>query len=274
VATSVEPVVPDRPSSRPLAADDGATWAIAGERDGVRVLSFPGIVDCVVDLTARRITCHRDPCRDDAALRHALLDQVIPRVLAAMGGTVLHASAVMVEGTAMLFAGPSGSGKSTMAARLVEAGYPLISDDAAALDVVGDRWRVSLSYPGLRLWPDAIDRLAHPLPAAPPARGAAKSRLDARGRMLATEDAGAEVGLIALMQRRPGATLVRTRHGTEAFSGLWANLFRWPGAGLVDGALDQVTRLAEDVPVLDVSFDDGASVAEIVAALRPHQRSR
>jgi hypothetical protein len=39
------------------------------------------------------------------------------------------------------------------------------------------------------------------------------------------------------------------------------------------GALDQVTRLVEDVPVLEVEYDDGTSVADIADALRPHQRT-
>jgi hypothetical protein len=273
VAVSGAPVLLDPASSRPLLTDDGRTWAVLGQCNGVPALSFPGVADCVVDLAARRITCHRHPSGVGASLRHALLDHVIPRVLAALGSTVLHASAVMAEGTAWLFAGPSGSGKSTVAARFLEAGYPLISDDAVALDIAGDRWRASVSYPGLRLWQDAIDRLAHPVQGTPMSVGATKSRVDARGRTLAATEAGAEVGLVALIKRRPGTTVVRRRHGALAFSGVWENLFGWPGAGLAVGALDQVTRLVEDVPVLEVEYVDGTSVADIADALRPHQRT-
>jgi ABC-type iron transport system FetAB ATPase subunit len=37
---------------------------------------------------------------------------------------VLHASAVQVNGKAVLFCGPSGAGKSTLAAALAQCGYP------------------------------------------------------------------------------------------------------------------------------------------------------
>jgi len=41
----------------------------------------------------------------------------------------LHASAVAVEGRAVLISGPSGSGKSDLALRLIDRGFTLVSDD-------------------------------------------------------------------------------------------------------------------------------------------------
>ena len=41
----------------------------------------------------------------------------------------LHASAVAVDGRAVLISGPSGSGKSDLALRLLDRGFTLVSDD-------------------------------------------------------------------------------------------------------------------------------------------------
>lgn len=46
---------------------------------------------------------------------------------------VLHASAVLVGGRAVLFCGASGAGKSTLCAALGKRGYPMLSDDLCVL---------------------------------------------------------------------------------------------------------------------------------------------
>lgn len=50
------------------------------------------------------------------------------------GEWLLHASAVAVDGRAMLICGSSGRGKSTTAAALANRGYPLLSDDISRLE--------------------------------------------------------------------------------------------------------------------------------------------
>lgn len=54
------------------------------------------------------------------------------------GGSVsetvlLHATAVAIDGRAVLLRGPSGSGKSDLALRLIEAGARLVADDQSEL---------------------------------------------------------------------------------------------------------------------------------------------
>jgi hypothetical protein len=73
---------------------------------------------------------------------------------------VLHASAVRVNGRAVLFCGASGAGKSTLAAALAQRGYPLVTDDFCTLTVDGEG--APLVHPDgrqLKLWAQAIDRL-------------------------------------------------------------------------------------------------------------------
>jgi hypothetical protein len=56
-------------------------------------------------------------------------------ILGLSGRTVLHASAVSVDGRAIAFIGPSGRGKTTVAALLcVEGGADLVTDDVLAVD--------------------------------------------------------------------------------------------------------------------------------------------
>jgi hypothetical protein len=73
---------------------------------------------------------------------------------------VMHASAVRVNGKAVLFCGASGAGKSTMAAALVQRGYPLVTDDVCAISLAGAaRPVVHPDGRQLKLWAHSIDRL-------------------------------------------------------------------------------------------------------------------
>lgn len=92
---------------------------------------------------------------DPAALRHRVLDEILPLALAFEGHMVLHASAVGVDGAAVLFVGPAGAGKSTLAAALASCGGEVLADDGVLMQMRGtDVWAVP-SYPGLRLWADS-----------------------------------------------------------------------------------------------------------------------
>ncbi|MDO7843148.1 hypothetical protein [Sphingomonas immobilis] len=73
---------------------------------------------------------------------------------------VLHASTIVVGGKAVLFCGASGAGKSTLAAALGERGYPLLTDDQAAIRL-DDAGRPTVQPDGrcLRLWERSIDAL-------------------------------------------------------------------------------------------------------------------
>lgn len=59
---------------------------------------------------------------------------------------LLHATAVAIEGRAVLITGPSGAGKSDLALRLIDRGAVLVSDDQVAL-TVDEAGRVLASPP-------------------------------------------------------------------------------------------------------------------------------
>ncbi|MEQ3624471.1 MAG: HPr kinase/phosphatase C-terminal domain-containing protein [Celeribacter sp.] len=57
---------------------------------------------------------------------------------AAARGEIIHASAVAVEGRALLILGPSGAGKSALALQMIALGAVLVADDRVALSAQPD----------------------------------------------------------------------------------------------------------------------------------------
>jgi HPr kinase/phosphorylase len=54
-------------------------------------------------------------------------------------GSLVHATAVAIEGAAVLLRGPPGAGKSDLALRLIDDGARLVADDQALLRRANDR---------------------------------------------------------------------------------------------------------------------------------------
>lgn len=89
-----------------------------------------------------------------------MLGPILAFWLEQQGRLVLHASAAVVEGRAVAFLAPKTGGKSSLLAALMQAGYPMLSDDVLPVReqagvVVGEA-----AYPQMRLWPDQVARLA------------------------------------------------------------------------------------------------------------------
>ena len=146
--------------------DEYITLSLARRVDGF-LLRFPFLADFIIDAEGSRIGAWAAPDIDDETLRHLLLDQVLPRVLGYKGRLVLHASAVLVNGKAMAFAGNTGAGKSTLAANFQTAGYQVLTDDGLIV-TAGESCSFALPvYPGLRLWPQSVAALfEEPVPDA------------------------------------------------------------------------------------------------------------
>lgn len=71
-----------------------------------------------------------------------LVNTVVLFLVGHAGRVPLHASAVMVDGTAIMFAGVSGAGKSSLALAADQAGLPVLSDDTIYVQ----------TDPCLRIW--------------------------------------------------------------------------------------------------------------------------
>ncbi len=87
------------------------------------------------------------------------LDAVIPMYMEMAGTPVLHASAVEVDGNAVIFTSSTGGGKSILAGGLAKRGAGFITDDVAAFTRFSSTYHIFPGYPQLRLWPDAAECL-------------------------------------------------------------------------------------------------------------------
>ena len=95
------------------------------------------------------------------AARAFLLGPVLAACLQQRGIVTLHASAIATDAGAVLFAGDSGSGKSTLLASFLKRGYPMLADDVTGVVLDAKGCPLALSaFPRLRLWADALDRIA------------------------------------------------------------------------------------------------------------------
>ncbi|MDS0300231.1 hypothetical protein NDI76_15900 [Halogeometricum sp. S1BR25-6] len=87
--------------------------------------------------------------------RGLLENEMLGLILHQRRHLVLHASAVAVNGKAVIFLGPRGAGKSTTAAAFEVAGHSLLEDDVVGIRLEDETPMVVPGVPQLRLKPDA-----------------------------------------------------------------------------------------------------------------------
>lgn len=116
------------------------------------IIRFTHIADYY--LWAERIACHMlDPAYCYLVEIH-FLGPVLSLWLERRGIPTLHASAVVVDGRAVGFLSTNSAGKSTLAAAMVQAGYPLLTDDILPVEHSGNMFLGRPGYPQMRLWPN------------------------------------------------------------------------------------------------------------------------
>ena len=159
-AAGATPDVTVHGGSVPETLDDatytGPTWQIADRRF---LLNIPDIARFLLK-DGREIVYEPAPGGDLSDIPIFVLGTAFGILLHQREQIVLHASAVRVNGRAVLFCGQSGAGKSTLAAALAARGYPLMNDDVCAITVVNGVPTVQSDGRQLKRWEQAIDRLA------------------------------------------------------------------------------------------------------------------
>lgn len=240
-------------------------------------LSFADGACYIVDVATRRIAgSWQPPLSFDDALVY-LVGPVLGAALRLLRRSVLHASAVEVDGSALVLMGAAGAGKSTLTAALVEQGCPLITEDVCALasapNVAGGG--VPLVLRGgtrIKLWPESARALygsdaALPL-LVPDSRDWHKRFLDCSERM--TNEEALPIAAVVSLERgeesaQPEATPVA---GHERLLTLLANGY---GSRLVrpDDRADElarVTALASQAPLFRLTYPDRFDALRDVAA--------
>lgn len=118
----------------------------AGSRE---VLRFPRIAD--FDLQEDQISCY---VQDPELVELRLLGPVLSYWLEQRKIPTLHASAVAVYGRAVAFLSRQGGGKTGLAAAMMRAGCPLLSDDILPVEDREGTFFIRPGYPQMRMWPD------------------------------------------------------------------------------------------------------------------------
>lgn len=146
----------DVPEALEGAQHSGPTWQMAPNRFVLRV---PGVARFLI-AAGREILVAAENGTADDEIAIFLSGTVIGILLHQRARIVLHASAVLVGGRAVLFCGESGAGKSTIAAALNQRGYPVICDDVCAIGLDGPHApQVLPDGRNLKLWSQAIEKL-------------------------------------------------------------------------------------------------------------------
>ena len=107
----------------------------------------------------REIRVALDRTADQGLVTLYLLGTAMGLALFQRGALVLHGASLAHRERATLFLGPSGAGKSTLAARLGQAGFPILGDDTAALWSEPESEEQFLHPAGtsFKLWRDALE---------------------------------------------------------------------------------------------------------------------
>jgi hypothetical protein len=145
--------------------DDTPAYASSPELDGAEesvlkvyrqgsyhILRITGVLDYYI--APDSIACYLvDPNHEYLAEIH-FLGLAFSLWLEVRGIPALHASAVIVEDSAVAFLSTNKGGKSSLAAILMQAGYPLLTDDILPLERYGEKFLGRPGYPQMRMWPD------------------------------------------------------------------------------------------------------------------------
>ena len=240
------------------------------------ILRFPGIGDFA--LSGNLVLWAGAAGASDLDLATVMLSAVVGYWLEERGRPILHASGVVIDGRAWLFAAPSGGGKSGLAAWLAATGCELLGDDVVALEAAESGWRAHPSFPVMRMWPD----LATALGVDPGSLGPTQSTRDKRlvpigcGGFGRFAGSSAPLDAVVVAARRPAADVtLPIRLDRLAPADAFADLIRCSYVARLAGAvgLDRrrfplVGDLAARVPVYRLDYPSGfGHMPDVTAAL-------
>lgn len=141
------------PDTIPEPRSEGAAYQA---KPGAFLSRAPGVGSYLVEGGAT-ITVQPAPGADEGAVRLLLLGTPMGALLHQRELVPLHASAIEVDGRAVLFAGASATGKSATAAAFHDLGHRVIADDICAVSADGDgSIRAETGPNELLLWRDNL----------------------------------------------------------------------------------------------------------------------
>lgn len=239
---------------------DGTPYLSLGKSAEGYWLDFHGYACFHIPPDRRTITVYPQPGANARTIEHLFLDQVMPRLLSSAGKLVLHGAVVAGSDAVIALVGESGRGKSTLAASFWQAGYAVLSDDCVVLHETGAGYRVTPSYPGVRLWPDAAVSLLSAAGMALPTVSEYNRKVRWAGSSGPADPAPAAllkaVVLLAPPDDRPDAPVLLTRvTGCSVMLALLGNMFRLESAHTVMAEeFDRLTKFISTVVFYRLSY--------------------
>ena len=140
------------------AAVDSFTTDWQQSAEGARLAYRYGTdqLEFLLDAGARRMRIRCSRPNLTAEVGSILIGPGMASALHARGARMLHGSAVVVRGGAIVCLGAAGTGKSTLTAAMVAAGAQLLTEDLAVIDEPGGLAMVRSGYPRIGLNPDSL----------------------------------------------------------------------------------------------------------------------
>ena len=263
-----------RPASDPAAPP---TVRVDRARDGHYRVRYADGAEFVIDQVRSEIygISRSDLTNEDLLVY--LQGPIMGFALRLRGRTCLHASAVEVEGRAVVFMGEGGMGKSTTAAALALRGVPVLADDVVALRD-DPELHVEPGLSRLLLWPESVAALLGDAEAMPRIVSTWDKRyLDLTGPGLRMASAAPLGAIFVLKERAPElqAPELAPLTGANALIELVANTYAndFLDRPLRANELLSVGRIAREVPMRSVRMpDDRASLGASCEALLEHAR--
>jgi hypothetical protein len=265
----------DVESGAPFGAE--APWYVSGDRDatgtpwltvwrshdrGTYRFDYGEGAQFVVNACGTEVTVSwRAPLIEADAATY-LLGPVLGFVMRLRGIVPMHASAVQVDGRAVLFAGDAWAGKSTTAAAFAMRGYAVLSDDIVPLSLSDGGVTASPGHPRLSIWSDSTEGLFGSTEALPAVSDTYPKRyLDLTTPGFAFHGVRAPVGAIYVLGARdPGleAPRIAALPARVAFMSLVRHTY---GGYLLDAPMrarefEFLSDLVERVPVRSISFGE------------------
>ena len=259
---------------RPHSGDGDAVWYLSEYTDdrglplltihrlGSRyLLSYAEGATFLVNAAGSEVDAWWNPPLTDVDAADYLLGSVLAFVLRLRGTVPLHASAVVIDDRAVLFAGPPGAGKSSTAAAFALLGCPVLSDDIVVIAEQGGVMMAHPSHAHLSVWPDSARALfaAESLPQHSAIY--AKHRVDLIDRGYRFHEGAAPIDTICVLSGRSAATERVVLRDVPPRAALMALVGQTYSNYLLDGSMrgrefDLLGRVIGAVSVRELAFSD------------------
>ena len=228
--------------------------------DGATYVRWDAVGEFLVSADGRRVVCRPDDESSDESFQVYLLGQALSYALVMQGVEPLHATAVVVDGTAVAFLGGNCFGKSTLAASFLGAGFPQLTDDMLVVQTSPDRVAAYPGPPRIKLFSKVASRLTSSPAMASHMNGGTDKRiltLQERSTCASTVELGAIYSLVSPREAcRTTGVRIEPLSCREAFVALVRATFnrRVVGQDRMARQFSAMATLADRVPVKRLSY--------------------